>query len=163
MGGGWKPDLTSPGDFMSTLTNSVPLAEVLARRLDDIKTQGLSRQLRRIDTPQSRLIEFGGRELLNFSSNDYLGFADHPRVKEAAIRAVERFGAGSGASRLISGSLAPHHELEEALAAFKQTEAALTFSSGCAAAMGTIGALLRKDDDHFGSPGSCFRCRCGAA
>jgi glycine C-acetyltransferase/8-amino-7-oxononanoate synthase len=83
---------------------------------------------------------------LNFSSNDYLGLANDPSLKKAAVRAVKKFGAGSGASRLICGSLAPHHKLEEALAAFKNTGAALAFSSGYATALGTICALLGKDD-----------------
>ena len=85
-----------------------------------------------------------GRSLLNFSSNDYLGLAGHPALREAAIRSVERFGAGCGASRLICGSLAPFHELEEALAEFKQTEAALYFCHGYAAATGTLCALMGK-------------------
>ena len=118
----------------------------LNQRLDALREQGLYRELRRIDSPQSPRIEFNGKTLLNFSSNDYLGLANHPALKEAAIKAVERYGAGAGASRLICGSLAPHHELEEALAAFKGTEAALTFSTGYAAAIGTICALLGKDD-----------------
>src|SRR5579862_7161221 len=84
--------------------------------------------------------------LLNFSSNDYLGLANDPRLRHAAVEAVEKFGAGSGACRLICGSLAPHHELEEAIARFKQTEAALSFSSGYATAVGTICALAGKDD-----------------
>jgi cystathionine beta-lyase/cystathionine gamma-synthase len=83
---------------------------------------------------------------LNFSSNDYLGLANHPLLKQAGIQAVEEFGAGSGAARLVCGSLGPHHELEEALAAYKGTEAALSFSSGYATAIGTICALLGKDD-----------------
>lgn len=87
-----------------------------------------------------------GVERINFSSNDYLGLANHPALKEAAVRAVERFGAGSGASRLVCGSLAPHHELDDALAVFKGTEAALSFSSGYAAAMGTVCALVGKGD-----------------
>jgi 8-amino-7-oxononanoate synthase len=104
------------------------------------------RELRRVDSPQVPRARVAGRELLNFSSNDYLGLANHPLLKEAAIKAVEQFGCGSGASRLICGSLAPHHELEEALAAFKGVEAALSFSSGYAAAVGTICALMGKDD-----------------
>lgn len=118
----------------------------LNRRLDDLHAQGLYRELRRVDSPQSSRIKISGRELLNFSSNDYLGFANHPALKEAAIKAVEQYGAGSGASRLICGSLAPHHKLEEALAAFKRSEAALTFSSGYATAIGTICALVGKED-----------------
>lgn len=118
----------------------------LTARLDGIREQGLLRELRRVDSAQGPRIEIGGRTLLNFSSNDYLGLANHPALKEAAFKATEKFGAGAGASRLICGSLAPFHGLEEALAAFKGTEAALTFSTGYAAAVGTITALLGKDD-----------------
>lgn len=118
----------------------------LARRLADLREQGLHRELRRVDSPQSPRVMIGGKSLLNFSSNDYLGLANHPALTKAAMQAVEKFGAGSGASRLICGSLAPHHELEDALATFKGTEAALSFSSGCAAALGTITALVGKDD-----------------
>ena len=118
----------------------------LARRLADLREQGLHRELRRVDSPQSPRMMIGGKSLLNFSSNDYLGLANHPALTKAAMQAVEKFGAGSGASRLICGSLAPHHELEDALATFKGTEAALSFSTGCAAALGTITALVGKDD-----------------
>ena len=99
----------------------------LACRLAALREQGLSRALRRVDSPQAPRIESEGRTLLNFSSNDYLGLANEPALKEAAIKAVERFGAGAGGSRLICGSLAPHHELEEALAAFKGTAALSAF------------------------------------
>jgi 8-amino-7-oxononanoate synthase len=118
----------------------------LNRRLAAIRGQGLYRELRRVDSPQSPHIEIGGKKFLNFSSNDYLGLANNPILKEAAIKAVKQFGAGSGASRLICGSLAPFHELEEALADFKKTEGALTFSTGYATAIGTICALLGKND-----------------
>ena len=118
----------------------------LVARLAVLREQALYRQLRRVDSPQSRVIEMGGRSMLNFSSNDYLGLAAEPSLREAALRAVEKFGAGAGASRLISGSLAPHHELEEALSEFKGTEAALSFSAGFAAAMGTICALVGSED-----------------
>ena len=120
--------------------------EELRRRLDDLRGQNLFRELRRVDSAQGPRISIGGKLFLNFSSNDYLGLADHPALKEAAVRAVEQFGAGAGASRLICGSLAPFHELEDALAAFKGTEAALTFSTGYATAIGTIGALLGSGD-----------------
>jgi 8-amino-7-oxononanoate synthase len=120
--------------------------EELNRRLAALRQQNLHRELRRVDSPPGTRIQIGGRTLLNFSSNDYLGLAGDPLLKEAAIRAVEKFGAGSGASRLICGSLAPHHELEEALAHFKGVEAALSFSTGYATASGTICALLGKDD-----------------
>ena len=121
-------------------------ADELKGRLAEIREQGLFRELRELETAQGPRVKIHGREVLNFSSNDYLGLADHPALKQAAIRAVEHFGAGSGASRLICGSLAPHQELEEALAAFKGTESALAFGSGYATALGTIGALLGRDD-----------------
>jgi len=118
----------------------------LKEQLAEIRKQGLYRELRRVDSAQSPHIFIEGREFLNFSSNDYLGLANAPVVREAARKAIDDFGAGAGASRLVCGSLAPHHELEAALARFKRTEAALAFSSGYATALGTLGALLDKTD-----------------
>jgi 8-amino-7-oxononanoate synthase len=118
----------------------------LKSRLDGLRDQDLYRTLRQVDSPQGSHITEDGRKLVNFSSNDYLGLANHSALKEAAIQSVKKFGVGSGASRLICGSLAPHHELEEALAAWKGSEAALTFSTGYAAALGTITALLSNED-----------------
>jgi len=118
----------------------------LQSRLDALRGENLFRGLRRVDSAQGPRIEIGGQTFVNFSSNDYLGLASHPALKEAAIKAVEKFGAGAGASRLVCGSLAPFHELEETLADFKKTESALTFSNGYAAALGTITALCGKDD-----------------
>jgi 8-amino-7-oxononanoate synthase len=123
-----------------------PFDEELNQRLATLREQGLHRELRRVDSAQGPRIKIGGKTFLNFSSNDYLGLANHPALKEAAIKAVEKFGAGAGASRLVCGSLAPFHELEETLAKFKGTEAALTFSTGHAAALGTIPALIGKGD-----------------
>lgn len=114
--------------------------------MDKIHSDGLLRVLRRIDSPQTTSIQLAGQTCLNFSSNDYLGLANDPRLKQAAKQAIDQFGAGSGASRLICGSLTPHADLESALRRFKQCEAALTFSSGYAAAVGTICALLDKED-----------------
>ncbi len=118
----------------------------LSAELDQLQAAGLRRELREVATPQGTRIAVGGRLLLNFSSNDYLGLASSPVLTEAAGKAAHDFGAGSGASRLICGSLRVHHELEETLAAFKGTDAALSFSSGYATALGTITALLGKDD-----------------
>jgi 8-amino-7-oxononanoate synthase len=123
-----------------------PFENDLAERLGALRDQSLFRELRRVDSAQLSCIQIDGKSFLNFSSNDYLGLANHPALKEAAIRAIERFGAGSGASRLVCGSLTPFHELEDALARLKKTEAALAFSSGYAAAQGAITALLGKDD-----------------
>jgi 8-amino-7-oxononanoate synthase len=118
----------------------------LDERLTEIRQNDLYRKIRRIDSPQGTEVEINGRMVLNFSSNDYLGLANHSAVKAAAIEAIERYGAGAGASRLICGSLAPHHQLEEALAEFKGTGAALTFATGYAAALGTICSLVGKED-----------------
>src|SRR5471030_1324620 len=123
-----------------------PFDAELTQRLEALREQGLHRELRRVDSAQGPRIKIGDKTFLNFSSNDYLGLANHPALKESAIKAVEKFGAGAGASRLICGSLAPFHELEESLADFKKTEAALTFSTGYAAAIGTICALTGKED-----------------
>jgi 8-amino-7-oxononanoate synthase len=143
--GGSKPFLANfPGLCHVLAMNAFD--EELSSRLKAVQEEGLYRQLRQVDSAQGPRIEIDGKTLLNFSSNDYLGLANEPALKDAAIAAVTKFGAGSGASRLICGSLAPHHELEEALAAFKGTEAALTFSSGYAAAVGTICALVDSDD-----------------
>jgi 7-keto-8-aminopelargonate synthetase-like enzyme len=120
--------------------------DALTAQLDAIRAGGLWRELRRVDSAQGPRVMIDGKSLLNFSSNDYLGLADHPALKEVAAKAVRDWGAGAGASRLICGSLAGHHELEEALAAFKGTSAALTFACGYTTALGTIPALVGKDD-----------------
>jgi 8-amino-7-oxononanoate synthase len=118
----------------------------LNERLRAVREQNLFRELRRVHSAPGPRLEVDGKTFLNFSSNDYLGLANHPRLKAAAVNAVEKYGAGSAASRLICGSLEPFHELEESLAAFKHTAAALTFATGYAAALGAITALLGKND-----------------
>ena len=120
--------------------------EQLGRDLDEIRDTGLWRELREIDSAQTTRIKLDGREVINFSSNDYLGLAGHPALGQAAREAVEQFGVGSGASRLICGSLQPHHELESALAKWQGTEAALVFSTGFAAAQGVLTSLLGRGD-----------------
>ena len=97
---------------------------------------------------RARLV-YQGRRLVNFSSNDYLGLASHPRVKAAAQAAIEEFHASAGSSRLICGNLAIHERLESRLAGFKQKEAALVFSSGYAANLGIIAALVGEGDQIF--------------
>lgn len=119
---------------------------MLRRNLEELSARHLHRRLRRVDSPQSTRVQLDGRTLLNFSSNDYLALANDSRLKSAAAEAVARWGAGSGASRLISGSLAPHLELENEIAEFKGTEGALCFSTGYAAALGTIPAVIGKAD-----------------
>jgi len=119
--------------------------DYLHQELAAIDDAGLRRELRRIDSGQGARVELGGRELINFSSNDYLGLATHPTLKTAAAKAVEEFGAGTGAARLISGSMRPHHELEETLAKFKGTESALSLATGYAAS-GVVSALVGEGD-----------------
>src|SRR4051812_31298190 len=114
--------------------------------LDELRQRSLLRQLREIDSPQQPEMELTGRRLINFSSNDYLGLATEPALREAAKQAIDQYGLGAGASRLISGTLSPHARLDEKIAEWKRTEAALTFTSGYSAAVGTLSGLLRKDD-----------------
>ena len=118
----------------------------LGRDLDEIRDAGLWRELREIESAQSTRVTLDGREFINFSSNDYLGLAGHPALGQAARSAVGQFGVGSGASRLICGSLQPHHELEAALAKWQGTESALVFSTGFAAAQGVLTSLLGQGD-----------------
>ncbi len=115
-------------------------------QLDALRAQSLDRHLREITSAQGPEIEIGGRRLVNFSSNDYLGLANDPRLREAAIVAIEEFSVGAGASRLISGTQSPHVRLEHVLAKWKGTEAALCFSSGYTTALGAISALVTKND-----------------
>ena len=122
------------------------LEDFLQEQLSGIEQRSLRRRLRAIESPQGIEVRRDGRELLNFSSNDYLGLANHPALREAAMAEWERGGFGSGASRLICGTLSAHEELEAELADFKRTPAALSFSSGYAAALGTIPALCGSGD-----------------
>jgi 8-amino-7-oxononanoate synthase len=115
-------------------------------QLETLRARSLDRHLREICTAQGAEIEIGGRRFINFSSNDYLGLANDPMLRQAGSAAIREFGVGAGASRLISGTQSPHVRLERALAKWKGTEAALCFSSGYAAALGTIPALVGKDD-----------------
>jgi 8-amino-7-oxononanoate synthase len=107
-----------------------------------LEEQHLLRHLRMIESATGPVVTIAGKSVILMASNDYLGLATHPALKQAAIEATERFGVGSGASRLISGTLPPHHELEIALAEFKRTDAALVFSSGYSANVGLIPALI---------------------
>ena len=112
------------------------------KQLDEFASRHLTRRLTPIHSGVCPVVEMAGRQILLFASNDYLGLAMHPEVIQASVEATQRFGAGSGAARLVSGSLPPHQELETALAEFKGTEAALTYSSGYLANIGTIPALI---------------------
>ncbi|HEU0317980.1 MAG TPA: 8-amino-7-oxononanoate synthase, partial [Solirubrobacteraceae bacterium] len=110
-------------------------------RLDELKELGLFRRTRMISGPQGPRVVLDGKPVLLLCSNNYLGLADHPRVREAAADAAMRWGVGAGASRLVSGTMTVHRRLEERLAAFKGTEAALLFGSGYLANVGVVSAL----------------------
>ena len=115
------------------------------QQLDSFAAKHLTRRLTPLQSGVGPVVEMAGRQILLFASNDYLGLAMHPEVIRASVEATQRFGAGAGAARLVSGSLPPHQELESALAQFKGTEAALSFSSGYLANIGTIPALIGRD------------------
>jgi 8-amino-7-oxononanoate synthase len=123
-----------------------PFESSLLSELSSLEKQGLRRSLRVVESSRGTLITIAGRELVNFSSNDYLGLASHPEIASAMAEAAQRWGAGSTASRLICGTSAEHAALEEEIAAAKGTEAALVFSTGVAAATGTIPALVGRGD-----------------
>lgn len=119
---------------------------LIEAELNQIKEAGLYRRLRCVGNEQGPTLLLDGREVINFSSNNYLGIANHPALAVAAKEAIDRYGCGSGASRLISGNMALHEELEKRLAEFKGTEAALVFNSGFQANTGIISTLAGEGD-----------------
>jgi 8-amino-7-oxononanoate synthase len=121
----------------------------VGQRLEELRRAGLHRRLRVIEGPQGPRVLLDGADVLLLCSNNYLGLADDPRVREAAAAAAHEFGAGAGASRLISGTMAIHARLERRLAAFKGTEATLLFGSGYLANTGTVAALAGRGDVVF--------------
>lgn len=122
------------------------LNNVLTEKLDDLKKQGVYRALTVLESPQGPYVTIRGQRLINLASNNYLGLATHPRLVEAAIKATKDLGVGSGAVRTIAGTLKIHQELEEKLAEFKHTEAALVYQSGFTCNMGVIEPLLTRGD-----------------
>jgi 8-amino-7-oxononanoate synthase len=118
-------------------------------RLAEIRNRGLYRRMRCVSGPQGPRVLLDGRPVLLMCSNNYLGLADHPRVREAAAEAAMRYGAGAGASRLVSGNMTIHRRLEEQLAAFKHADACLLFGSGYLANAGVVSALARAGDVVF--------------
>jgi glycine C-acetyltransferase len=122
-----------------------PLAYV-GEELASLKEQGLYRRLRILDAEQKARTSFDDRSVVNLSSNNYLGLTTHPKLRERALQAVKELGVGSGSVRTIAGTMAIHMELEERLAAFKHTEAAVVFQSGFTANAGTVSSVLTRDD-----------------
>jgi len=117
--------------------------------IEKLKQQGLLRTMREVESAQGAHIVLDGKEVINLCSNNYLGLANHPALKEAAIEAIKKYGTGASASRLISGTSSLHKKLEEKIAEFKGTERALVFNSGYAANVGVISALVGRGDVIF--------------
>lgn len=120
--------------------------DFLHDEIDQLKRDGVFRMPRVLEGAQEPRAVFDGREVINLSSNNYLGLANHPKLRQAAHDAIDRYGAGSASVRTIAGTMSLHTELERRLAAFKRTEAALVFQSGFTANSGTVSALLGRED-----------------
>jgi glycine C-acetyltransferase len=118
----------------------------LAGELEALREQGLFRRLRILSDEQKATTVVDGRQVVNLSSNNYLGLTTHPKLRERALDATRRYGVGAGSVRPIAGTLEIHVELERRLAEFKKTEAVVVFQSGFAANAGTVAAILDKDD-----------------
>jgi 8-amino-7-oxononanoate synthase len=123
--------------------------DFLHEHLEVLKEKNLYRRPRTIESIQDSWVMVGGRKVLNLCSNNYLGLASHPQVKEASAQAIQEWGCGSGAARLICGNLPFHQELENRLAVFKGTESALLYTSGYTANLGMISALVNQEDWVF--------------
>ena len=121
----------------------------VAEMLEEIRERGLYRRLRMVSGPQGPRVLLDGDPVLLLCSNNYLGLADHPRVREAAAEAAMRWGVGAGASRLVSGNMTVHRRLEEQLAAFKGSQACVLFGSGYLANAGIVSTLARAGDVVF--------------
>ena len=118
----------------------------LKEKIQELKDQGVYRKLPVLESPSDAEVILNGKRVINLSSNNYLGFANHPRLKKAAIEAVEKYGAGAGAVRTIIGNMAIHEELEDILAKFKREEAAFLYQSGFNCNAGTIQAITEARD-----------------
>src|SRR6266568_4250417 len=118
----------------------------LTDELDKLREQKLYQRLRTLESEQLPVARFDGREVINLSSNNYLGLTTHAKLRRRAIEAIERYGVGSGAVRTIAGTMTVHMALEEKIAKLKNVEAAVVFQSGFTANAGTVQAILGKED-----------------
>jgi glycine C-acetyltransferase len=133
------------GEIMST-TATRPQLKYLHEALEDLKARHLYFRLKILEGEQKPVANFDGKEVINLSSNNYLGLTTHPKLRRAAVEAIRKFGVGSGAVRTIAGTMEMHMRLEEQIARFKQVEACVVFQSGFAANAGTVSAILGKED-----------------
>ncbi|HMH16504.1 MAG TPA: glycine C-acetyltransferase [Edaphobacter sp.] len=131
---------------MTTASSSRPQLAHLTAQLDDLRQRGTFFKLRVLDDEQGPVCTYDGKQVINLASNNYLGLCDHPKLREAAIAATEKYGVGSGAVRTIAGTMRIHMELEEKIAAFKGVEACVVFQSGFTANAGTVSSILGKED-----------------
>ena len=131
---------------MTTATASRPQLAHLTAQIEDLKQRGTFFRLRVLEDEQAPVCTYDGRRVINLASNNYLGLCNHPRLREAAIAATEKYGVGSGAVRTIAGTMRIHMELEEKIARFKGVEACVVFQSGFAANAGTVSSILGKED-----------------
>ncbi|RZU41052.1 glycine C-acetyltransferase [Edaphobacter modestus] len=131
---------------MSTGAPIRPQLAYLTEQLNDLKQRGTYFKLRVLDDEQGPVCTYDGKRVINLASNNYLGLCDHPKLREAAIAATEKFGVGSGAVRTIAGTMHIHMELEEKIASFKGVEACVVFQSGFTANAGTVSSILGKED-----------------
>ena len=122
------------------------LQQYLKGELDSLRAKGVFHLPRVLETEQKATVVIDGQEVITLSSNNYLGLTVHPRLREAAIKAIEQYGVGSGSVRTIAGTMTLHNALEEKLASFKHTEASLTMQSGYATNLGVISALMQEGD-----------------
>ena len=129
----------------ATATRTDPLS-YLSDQLDELKQKGTHFKLRVLDDEQAPVCTFDGKKVINLASNNYLGLTTHPKLREAAIDAVKKYGAGSGAVRTIAGTMKIHMQLEEKIARFKNVEACVVFQSGFTANAGTVSSVLGKGD-----------------
>ena len=120
--------------------------QYLGVELQSLREQGAALDIRILGGPQTGRATFDGRSVVNLSSNSYLGLTTHPRLKQRALEAIERYGVGTGSVRPIAGTMDLHEELEQRLAAFKQTEATVVFQSGFTANAGTVSSILTRED-----------------
>ena len=132
--------------YMSTATSTRPQLAHLTEQLNDLKQRGTYFKLRILEDEQGPVCTYDGKKVINLASNNYLGLCDHPKLREAAIAATEKYGVGSGAVRTIAGTMRIHMELEEKIAAFKGVEACVVFQSGFTANAGTVSSILGKED-----------------
>ncbi|PYP83380.1 MAG: 8-amino-7-oxononanoate synthase [Candidatus Angelobacter sp. Gp1-AA117] len=131
---------------MATTTASRSQLSYLADQMNDLKQKGTHFKLRVLEDPQAPESTFDGKRVINLASNNYLGLTTHPKLREAALEATNKYGVGSGAVRTVSGTMKIHMELEEKIARFKNVEACVVFQSGFAANAGTVSAILGKGD-----------------